>query len=468
MSLLLQFQGCIKEEKLFSKTDTLLLAVSGGVDSIVLCELCSRAGYSFTIAHCNFQLRGKESERDEDFVRKLGKKYSVEVFVKRFETEKYSKDKKVSIQVAARELRYQWFNEIVDSLQMTDLSAEASIPIGAKADDSRRRSWIVTAHHLDDNIETVLMNFFKGTGISGLRGMLPKTGKIVRPLLFARKEELLQFAKENKLDWVEDTSNQSDKYSRNYLRHQLIPIIEKLYPTAIDNISDNIERFRELEKFHNESIQHRLNKLVERNGEELRIPILKLKKMGSVKTILYELISNFGFGPAAVDEVVHLMDSETGKYILSASHRILKNRNWLIISPLNVEVQNQVMIEKSEGTIPFQAGQLLLKKRNANEIELPANNGKAFLDEQKIIFPLMIRKWKPGDYFYPLGMPKKKKLARFFIDQKLSLADKERTWVIEMNKKIIWIVGMRIDDRFKITANTKNVLEITFNQKVSK
>src|SRR4030095_11409237 len=165
MSLLLQFQGCIKEEKLFSKTDTLLLAVSGGVDSIVLCELCSRAGYSFTIAHCNFQLRGKESERDEDFVRKLGKKYSVEVFVKRFETEKYSKDKKVSIQVAARELRYQWFNEIVDSLQMTDLSAEAPIPIEAKADDSRRRSWIVTAHHLDDNIETVLMNFFKGTGI---------------------------------------------------------------------------------------------------------------------------------------------------------------------------------------------------------------------------------------------------------------------------------------------------------------
>jgi len=270
------------------------------------------------------------------------------------------------------------------------------------------------------------------------------------------------------LDWVEDTSNQSDKYSRNYLRHQLIPIIEKLYPAAIDNISDNIERFRELEKFHNESIQLRLNRLVEMNGEELQIPILKLKKVGSVRTILYELISNFGFGPAAVDEVVHLMDSGTGKYILSASHRILKNRNWLIISPLNVEVQNQVIIEKSEGTIPFQAGQLLLKKRNANEIELPVNNGKAFLDEQKITFPLMIRKWKPGDYFYPLGMPKKKKLARFFIDQKLSLADKERTWVIEMNKKIIWIVGMRIDDRFKITANTKNVLEITFNQKVSK
>jgi tRNA(Ile)-lysidine synthase len=319
---------------------------------------------------------------------------------------------------------------------------------------------------LDDNIETLLMNFFKGTGISGLRGMLPQTGRLARPLLFARKEELLQFAKESQLDWVEDSSNQSDKYSRNYLRHQLIRVIEKLYPSVIENLGNNIERFRELEKFHNEAVQLQLKKLVEVKGEEVQIPILKLKKMASVKTIIYELISLYGFAPAAVEEVVHLLESETGKYVLSSSHRILKNRNWLIISPRNPEKQEQVVVEKGEGSIRFQNGELILKKKAASNTELVANNGKALIDEEKINFPLLLRKWRPGDYFYPLGMTKKKKLARFFIDQKLSLAQKEKTWVIEMNKKIVWVVGLRIDDRFKVTNQTKKVLEITFDQNV--
>jgi len=445
MNLLLQFEAFIRQTRMFEKSDHLLLAVSGGVDSSVLCELCSKSGYEHTIAHCNFQLRGKESERDEEFVRSMGKKYSVEVLVKKFDTEKYATEQKVSIQVAARELRYAWFHEILDS---------------------KKLKCIVTAHHLDDNIETLLMNFFKGTGISGMRGMLPKAGKLVRPLLFARKEELLQFAKENQLDWVEDSSNQSDKYSRNYLRHQLIPVIEKLYPSVIENLGNNIERFRELEKFHNEAVQLQLKKLVEVKGEEVQIPILKLKKMASVKTIIYELISIYGFGPAAVEEVVHLLESETGKYVLSSSHRILKNRNWLIISPRNPEKQEQVVVEKGEGSIRFQNGELVLKKKAASNTELVANNGKALIDEEKINFPLLLRKWRPGDYFYPLGMTKKKKLARFFIDQKLSLAQKEKTWVIEMNKKIVWIVGLRIDDRFKVTNQTKKVLEITFDQNV--
>jgi tRNA(Ile)-lysidine synthase len=445
MNLLLQFEAFIKQTRMFEKSDHLLLAVSGGVDSSVLCELCSKSGYEFTIAQCNFQLRGKESERDEEFVRSLGKKYSVEVLVKKFDTEKYATEKKVSIQVAARELRYAWFHEILDS---------------------KKLKCIVTAHHLDDNIETLLMNFFKGTGISGLRGMLPQTGRLARPLLFARKEELLQFAKESQLDWVEDSSNQSDKYSRNYLRHQLIRVIEKLYPSVIENLGNNIERFRELEKFHNEAVQLQLKKLVEVKGEEVQIPILKLKKMASVKTIIYELISLYGFAPAAVEEVVHLLESETGKYVLSSSHRILKNRNWLIISPRNPEKQEQVVVEKGEGSIRFQNGELILKKKAASNTELVANNGKALIDEEKINFPLLLRKWRPGDYFYPLGMTKKKKLARFFIDQKLSLAQKEKTWVIEMNKKIVWVVGLRIDDRFKVTNQTKKVLEITFDQNV--
>jgi len=443
MDLLRRFQDYIRSFSLTGQKDHLLIAVSGGIDSVVLCELIFQSGYKFSIAHCNFQLRGNESERDQEFVQSVSKKYSVPFLVKKFDTENYAKEKKVSIQVAARELRYAWFHELIQQ---------------------GKGHCIVTAHHLDDNIETVLMNFFKGTGLAGLRGMLPQSGKIIRPLLFARKEELLEFAKQEHLQWVEDSSNASNKYSRNYLRHELIPIIEKIFPSAIDNLGDNIGRFRELEKFQADAVELQLKKLVEKKGEELHIPILKLKKMTSPKTILHALITPFGFGPAAVEETVHLMESETGKYLLSDTHRILKNRNWLIISPLEVQAQQQVVVDDWEEKISFKDGQLLLKRKPADSIEVVNNNGKALLDEEKIKFPLILRKWKPGDYFYPLGMKKKKKLARFFIDQKLSLSDKEKTWVIEMNRKIVWVVGMRIDDRFKITASTKNVMEISLDQ----
>jgi tRNA(Ile)-lysidine synthase len=452
MDLLTRFISNITSLSLIQARDHLLLAVSGGVDSVVLCELCSRAQHQFTIAHCNFQLRGKESERDEQFVKALGKKYQVQVMVKRFETDKYADENKVSMQVAARELRYAWFDQLIGG----DL---------LKPSDAKK--WIVTAHHLDDNIETVLMNFFKGTGLAGLRGMLPRSGNIIRPLLFARKEDLVQFAKDNNLEWVEDSSNQSDKYSRNYLRHQLIPVIEKIYPSAIQNIANGIERFREIEKFHASAMATQLKKLVEVKGEEHHIPILKLKKLPSAKTILHGLLDPFGFSSVRLEEVMHLMDSETGKYLLSSTHRILKNRNWLIISPLDPLQQQQVLLEK-EGGYRFQLGTVELQKKSFSGTPINSNNGVAVLDAGKIKFPLLLRKWKQGDYFYPLGMNKKKKLARFFIDQKLSLNQKEKAWIVEMDKKIIWVIGMRIDDRFKITPNTKEVLQIEFHQNVSK
>ena len=444
MNLLQRFQNYVSSHSLFSKADHLLLAVSGGVDSVVLCELVARSGYAFTIAHCNFQLRGEESERDESFVRSLSKKYKCEIMVKAFDTEAYAGKNKASIQVAARELRYQWFNEVLSGIQNKN---------GGK--------WIATAHHLDDNIETVLMNFFKGTGISGLRGILPKAGKIVRPLLFARKEELIQFASDSKLEWVEDSSNKSDKYSRNYLRHQLIPLMESLYPSAIENVRDNIDRFSEIEKLYKEAVHLQLKRLIERKGEEIHIPILKLKKMASPKTLLFELIHPFGFAPVRVGEVMHLMDADSGRYLLSNTHRILKNRNWLIISPNQSELQEEVLVETPHKEVQFQQGKLELKNKPASEVKLISNNGTALLDAAKISYPLLLRKWKQGDYFYPLGMRKKKKLARFFIDEKLSIAQKEKAWVIEMDKKIIWIVGMRIDDRFKVTPNTASVLQIS-------
>ena len=232
----------------------------------------------------------------------------------------------------------------------------------------------------------------------------------------------------------------------------------------MENLKNNIERFREMEKMYEAAVQFELKKLIERRGEEQHIPILKLKKMASPRALIYELISPLGFLPVRVEEVMELLDAETGRYLLSDTHRILKNRNWLVISPVQVELQEQVLVDEEQNKISFRQGKLELKVKPASEVQLSSHNGTALLDASKIMYPLILRKWKQGDYFYPLGMRKKKKLARFFIDQKLSIAQKEKVWVMEMDKKILWVVGMRIDDRFKITANTKEVLQIRFEQ----
>ncbi|MBL7703158.1 MAG: tRNA lysidine(34) synthetase TilS [Ferruginibacter sp.] len=457
MSFLEKFKAYIKQpagsfgQNLFHPKDKLLLAVSGGVDSVVLCELCKQAGYDFSIAHCNFQLRGEESERDENFVRSLGGKYNVEVLVKKFETEKYATENKLSIQVAARELRYSWFNELLSREHIPN--SQFPIP-----------NYLLTAHHANDNIETLLMNFFKGTGINGLHGILPKQGNIIRPLLFAKKEELTGFAKSNHLNFVEDSSNTSDKYTRNYFRNQLIPDLQKVFPQVEDNLLNNIERFRQIEMIYRHTVDITKKKLLEQKGNEIHIPVLKLLKTKPLETIMYEIIKGYGFTAHQADEVIGLLKSESGKYISSASHRILKNRNWLIIAPNENTEAETILIEKT-GALQFTEGKLELKEILNIQYSLSNNPLVAQLDAAEIKFPLLLRKWKQGDYFYPLGMTKKKKLSRFFIDQKLSMTQKEKTWVIEMDKKIIWVVGMRIDNRFKITNNTKNTLQISLLQK---
>ena len=442
MDLLQSFDHFIKKENLFSPGDRLLLAVSGGMDSVVLCECCHRAGFDFIIAHCNFQLRGAESERDEAFVRQLAVRYNREVLVKRFETQQYAADKKLSIQVAARELRYGWFQGVA----------------GGRL--------IVTAHHLDDNIETLLMNFFKGTGIAGLRGMLPRQGGIVRPLLFATKTQLQQFAEDRQLSWVEDSSNLTDKYTRNYLRHQFIPLVQDRIPEAMHNLAGNIDRFREIEMIYRQAIGQIKHKLYEYSRSEIHIPVLKLKKLEPLNTFVYEVISDFGFSAQQTGAAIALLDSPSGKYIRSATHRILKDRNWLIITPHETRASQNILIESPGGRVEYDEGafrldiDLLPVTPGQPFIPSAAANHIAWLDAAAIQFPLLLRKWQPGDYFYPLGMRKKKKLARFFIDNKLSLADKEKIWVLEMDKKIVWVVGMRIDDRYKIAPQTREVLKI--------
>jgi tRNA(Ile)-lysidine synthase len=295
-----------------------------------------------------------------------------------------------------------------------------------------------------------------------MHGILPKSGVanyMVRPLLFATKEELLLFSKENNLAYVEDSSNSSDKYTRNYFRNQLIPALKKVYPEVEDNLKRNIERFREIEILYDQAIKLHKQKLIEIKGDEVHIPILKLLKVNPLKTILYEIIKEFGFTPHQTDEVINILQRESGKYVSSSSHKIIKNRAWLIIAPINTLLANHILINENEKEINFEGGKIRIREQPITDYERLGTD-KVMLDAEAIIFPLLLRKWKQGDYFYPLGMKGKKKLSKFFIDQKISLTDKERIWVIENNKKIIWIVGKRIDDRFKITDKTKKILSI--------
>ena len=260
------------------------------------------------------------------------------------------------------------------------------------------------------------------------------------------------------MEFVEDSSNASDKYTRNYFRNQLIPSIQKVFPSVEDNLLNNIERFNEIDLLYQQAIEVHKKKLVELKGNEIHIPVLKLLKTQPLKTVIYEIIKEFGFTSHQTDEVANLLSSESGKFVSSSTHKIIKNRNWLIIAPKNTLETAHILLDEEDKQIDFEEGKLMLKHSNLKAGNIPTSNLIAALDTTEIKFPLLLRKWKQGDYFYPLGMQKKKKLSKFFIDQKKSLNDKEKIWVIESNKRILWIVGERIDDRFKITDKTKQVL----------
>ena len=447
------------------KSSHLFLAVSGGVDSVVLLDLVANAGFNFTIAHCNFNLRGEESQRDEQLVRSLANKYNKDVEVNQFDTLHFSTSNKLSIQEAARQLRYTWFKELLDNKKIIVDNIKSSDDVSqilrsiTKHPDGIFNFNLLTAHHADDNIETLLFNFFRGTGIAGLHGILPKNGQVIRPLLFARRSEIIAYAQEEKLMWVEDSSNNSDKYSRNYIRHQVVPLMKNIFPNVEENLLNNIERFKEVEDIYQKSIEKIKASLIEQKGNEFHIPILKLQKQTSLSTIVYEIIKDYNFTSLQVDDVMQLFKATNAKFIASATHRIIKNRNWLIIAPLQIEpINNYIIIEDISTSVAFENGEIIIKRITATNFSINLSPAIAAFDAAEIEFPLLLRKYKVGDYFYPFGMTKKKKLSRFFIDNKLSTLDKEKIWVLESNKKIIWIVGLRMDNRFKITPTTKNII----------
>ncbi len=422
----------------------LLLAVSGGVDSIVLVNLIKEAGFTFSIAHVNFQLRGADSERDELFVSSL--RGATEIYTKRFNTAEFAGQHKMAIQEAARKLRYQWFAELLN-----ELHAKIGKPV-----------FLVTAHHGDDNIETVLMNFFRGTGILGLRGILAfqQDLLLIRPLLPIRKIQLINYAKENGLRFEEDISNESDKYTRNFFRNQLIPQIQKVFPTAEENMLENIERFKDVSGIYQDAITSKLKNLCEQKGTEIHIPILKLKKEKYLITILWEMLKLYGFSSAQTAEVIKLMDGDNGAFISTITHRVIKNRKWLIIAEKEKAIIPFHVIESGDSRLQYSQGTLQLTQFENNINIVNPNPSFALLDLSKIQFPLLVRKPKSGDYFYPLGMQKKKKISRFLIDLKLSKTQKENCFVLESNKKIVWVIGYRIDDRFKLQKSSAIVLQV--------
>ena len=440
--LQLTFLAFFKKEEI-DTNGNFLLAVSGGVDSVVLCELCHKSGFNFTIAHCNFGLRDEESERDEAFVKQLGDKYKAAVQVKKFETSSFATEKKISVQEAARQLRYTWFNEL-----MHDGNYAA----------------LLTAHHADDNIETLLMNFFRGTGLQGLTGIRPRNGKILRPMISFRRSQIIELAKAHRLEWVEDSSNQSSKYTRNYFRNELIPGLKKVFPQVEENMLQSINRFSQINRFYQHAVQQSLKEVCEKRGEETWIPVRKLKKY-DVPILVFELIQQFDFGEKQIEEVIKLMDSENGKYIENDAYQIVRHGLWLIIAPKS-EKGGLIIIDKEMEEVNYPGGKLKIKTVNADSFMLQRSEAVAQLDTRDLEFPLVLRRPKKGDYFYPLGMRKKKKISRFFIDLKLPKHKKENTWVLESAKKIIWIVGMRIDDRFKVVPSTGTILLITNENKV--
>ncbi len=441
MNLAENFQQHINGKKLFPTNAKLFIAVSGGIDSVVLCHLCAKAGYNFTILHCNFMLRGNTSNTDEQFVKELANNLQVPVQTIQFDTTGYAQQNKVSTQVAARELRYNWFNEVMD-----------------KGTDKSIKNYLLTAHHKDDDVETMLMNFFKGTGIAGIKGIPQQQGRVVRPLLFATKKELTDYAEQHQLTWVEDASNSETKYTRNYFRNIILPAVKEKYPAVEDNLYDNVQRFKEAEILYKQAVEIHKKKLLKHKGEEVHIPVLLLQSIEPLNTILFEIVKPYNFTAAQTNDIVSLLKASTGKYVQSSSHRVLRNRNWLIISPIQAGDNDVHIVIDDDGEYVFGQKTLTITKQIAKVDVNRTDKSIAYVNGNALQFPLLLRKWKQGDYFYPLGMRKKKKLARFFIDQKIANTEKEKIWVLEMNKQIVWVVGYRIDDRFKVTDNTDTLV----------
>jgi tRNA(Ile)-lysidine synthase len=440
MNLYEQFYNNWKNKAPFNSINSYgIVAVSGGLDSIVLCHLLHHLKWPFAMAHCNFNLRGDESERDQKFVENLANKLNVTCYLKSFNTQKEAEISKESIQVTARNLRYNWFAQLQNKIV-----TEKKI----------KNVFILTAHHANDNVETVLHHLIRGTGLNGLTGIEPidYARNIIRPLLNFTKQEILLFAQKENIEFVEDSSNESTKYTRNFLRKTVIPLIEEKFPNWQQNMQQNILRLHDAAYLYYKALQQELKGFVTYKNNVLHLPINKLKKSPIVNTILWEVLMPFGLQSAQISEIIKLLDATNAAYIKLVKVKIIRDRAWLVIVPNEEEQFASILIERFAENVAFANSTLHFEMFNSiEETNLKkATLSEIFIPAKLLCFPMVLRPFKTGDYFYPLGMQKKKKLSRFFIDLKLSPSQKEQVWVLESNKKIIWVIGLRLDDRFKL------------------
>lgn len=433
--MLQKFQNHLHENFHFLNGKKLLLATSGGIDSMILVHLFQQLHFEIGIAHCNFQLRGIESFGDQNFVQEYAATNNIPVFVTQFDTEAFSEDYKLSTQVAARELRYNWFYELLET---------------------KKYDYLLTAHHADDNLETFLINLSRGTGLEGLTGIPAQNDKIIRPLLLFSRHEIETYAKENNIQWREDSSNASEKYLRNKIRHQLVPMLKELNPNFLSSFHKTQTYLQEAQDMVEDASIIVYQQVAKQNGDDIHFNLNQLLKLPNYQSYLYQWLKEFQF--SAWDDIYDLVESQSGKQILSPEYRLLKNRDFLILSPINFtnNVDEYLIHEnQQEVKIPIK-----LSFSNVSEISI-ASNTTIFVDADQLEFPLVLRHWNEGDVFQPFGMQNKsKKISKFFKDEKLSIIDKENTWLLCSDNQIVWVIGLRQDERFKVEKTTKNILKI--------
>jgi tRNA(Ile)-lysidine synthase len=433
-----RFTGFIEEKQLFKPADRILLAVSGGIDSMVLLHLFQNSGFNFGVVHCNFQLRGEDSDRDEELVRQHVLINGIPSFFKKFNTRETARINGISIEMAARQLRYDYFETVREENGF---------------------DYVATAHHLDDQIETFFLNLSRKTGIRGLSGIKEKSGKIIRPLIFAGRDEIENYARKYSIEFREDYTNSDTEFRRNFIRHRIITLFKELNPVFKANMAGTIENLREVEEVYFYSINKAAKKVITKNDTGIIINISFLLQSPFPKSLLFETLTEFNFNPAVIKQIAERVKSISGKQYYSKTHRLVKDRDNLFVVPLPEEDERIYYIEEDDMEL-FSPFDMVIEKIDSANFRIIKNSNIATIDFEKLQFPLLIRKWKQGDFFKPLGMTGFKKLSDFFIDEKIPVHEKEKIWLLCSGPEIVWVIGYRIDNRFKITSRTKKIFKI--------
>jgi tRNA(Ile)-lysidine synthase len=435
-------ENYIQKQQLLTRNGQIIVGVSGGTDSVALLHILISLGYNCVIAHCNFHLRMEESDRDEVFVRNLANDYNIPYYSVDFKTIKYAEEHKVSIEMAARELRYNWFYELLEKL-----NAQA----------------IAVAHHADDSIETMLMNLVRGTGLRGLTGITSRNKKVVRPLLCCTRLELEEYLVNHGLDHIEDSTNATSDYQRNKFRNEVLPLLNEINPSVRQTLYNSLEYFEGGFTIYQQAIDKIKESIVHKQSDLVKMDIDIIKKQVHIPTVMFELLHPYGFNSAQIAQITEHLDAESGRQFNSETYNLIKDRKYLILYAKNEKQTGQYSISQTDIEMHEPFSMKINRLTIDPNFRVSKENNTIHLDISKLVFPLELRRWHEGDTFYPFGMNKRKKISDFFIDNKFSLWEKEQTWLLLSGNDIVWIVGKRVDNRFRITTDTSEVIEFRIN-----